>query len=73
MVQLKYGAHGTMIAHLSSRPYHNLLCVCCAPLLFCYAHTHMHTKKMANPGILGIAGKVFSRQTKLLHLIKVNL
>jgi hypothetical protein len=24
-------------------------------------------------GILGIAGKVFSRQTNLLHLIKANL
>jgi hypothetical protein len=33
----------------------------------------MCTKKMASHGILGIAGKVFSRQTKLLHLIEVNL
>jgi hypothetical protein len=31
------------------------------------------TKKSANHGILGIAGKVLMRQTKLLHLIKVNL
>jgi hypothetical protein len=30
-------------------------------------------QKLANNGTLGMAGKVLSRQTILLHLIKVNL
>jgi hypothetical protein len=43
-------------------------------LVFCKAHTHiMCTKKLANNGMLRIAGKAFLRQTNLLHLIKVNL
>ncbi len=32
-------------------------------------YVYMCTKKSANHGILGIAGKLLMRQTKLLHLI----
>jgi hypothetical protein len=44
-------------------------CPCCFVRLTCISAP----KKMANHGILGIAGKVSMRQTKLLHLIKANL
>ncbi len=51
-------------------------CLCCKPLrylLSCKAHEHKCAKKSATNGILGIAGKLSMRQTKLLHLIKADL
>ncbi len=51
-------------------------CLCCKPLqylLSCKAHKHKCAKKLATSGILGIAGKLSMRQTKLLHLIKADL
>ncbi len=51
-------------------------CLCCEPLqylLSCKAHKHKRAKKLATNGILGIAGKLSMRQTKLLHLIKADL
>jgi hypothetical protein len=51
-------------------------CLCCEPLrylLSCKAHKHKCVKKLAANGILGIAGKLLMRQTKLLHLIKADL
>ncbi len=51
-------------------------CLCCKPLqylLSCKAHKHKCAKKLATNGILGITGKLLMRQTKLLHLIKVDL
>ncbi len=51
-------------------------CLCCKPLrylLSCKAHKHKCAKKLATNGIFGIAGELLMRQTKLLHLIKVDL
>ncbi len=36
-------------------------------------HTHKFNKISGNHGILEIAGKVMTRQAKLLHFIKANL
>ncbi len=44
-------------------------CPCCFVRLTCISAP----KKSANHGILGIAGKLSMRRTKLLHLIKANL
>jgi hypothetical protein len=44
-------------------------CPCCFVRLTCINAP----QKSANHGILGIAGKLLMRQSKLLHLIKVNL
>ncbi len=50
-----------------------VVCVLCTPVVLLEAHAQKCIKKLANHGILGIAGKLVMRQTKLLHLIKVNL
>ncbi len=55
------------------QPYHNLVvCVLRTPVALLGSHSYVH-QKLANHDIFGIAGKVFIRWTKLLHLIKVNL
>jgi hypothetical protein len=49
-------------------------CVCAAcPCCFVRLTRISAPKKSATHGILGIAGKLLMRQTKLLHLIKANL
>jgi hypothetical protein len=50
-----------------------VVCVLHATVLLLETQMHECTKKSANHVILGIAGKVVSRQTNLSHLIKVNL
>jgi hypothetical protein len=51
-------------------------CWCCKPLQYLLsrkAHKHKCAKKSGTNDILGIAGKLSMRQTKLLHLIKADL
>jgi hypothetical protein len=50
-----------------------VVCVLHAPVVLLETHMQKCIKKMANDGILGIAGKLMMRQAKLLHLIKANL
>jgi hypothetical protein len=44
----------------------------CAPVVLLGLHAEV-LQKLAYKGKVGIARKVFSRQTNLLHLIKENL
>jgi hypothetical protein len=44
-----------------------------APVVLLEAHAQKCIKNLANHGILGIPGKLLTRQAKLLRLIKVNL
>jgi hypothetical protein len=49
-------------------------CVCAArPCCFVRDSRAKVHQKLANHGILGIAGKLAMRRAKLLHLIKANL
>jgi len=51
-------------------------CLCCKPrqyLLSCKTHKYKCAKKLATNVILGIAGKLSMRQTKLLHVFKADL
>jgi hypothetical protein len=50
-----------------------IVCVLRAPVVLLEAHVQKCIKKLANHGILGIAGKFLMRRAKLLHLIKANL
>ena len=43
------------------------------PVVLLEAHAQKCIKNLANHGILRIAGKLLTRQAKLLHLIKANL
>ncbi len=49
-----------------------VVCVLRTPVVFLEAHVQKCVKKLANHGILGIAGKLVMRQANLLHLIKAN-
>jgi hypothetical protein len=50
------------------------VCVCALrPCCFVRGSRAKVHQKLANHGILGIAGKLLTRRAKQLHLIKVNL
>jgi hypothetical protein len=44
-----------------------VVCVLRAPVVLLEAHAQKCIKKLANHGILGIAGKLLTRRAKLLH------
>ncbi len=56
-----------------------VVCVLRTPVVLVGSHAYVHQKvgkppkKSANQGILGIVGKVVSKQTNLMHYIKANL